>query len=110
MAEGTPLPLKGVLVVDLSRMLPGAVLARQLIDLGARLIKVEDPQGGDPMRQVPPLADGVGVGFAGEADDHVDADRYTRSRRVCLPEPCYSADGISGSSPGGIRRGHDRTG
>ena len=60
----TPLPLEGVVVLDLSRMLPGAVLARQLIDLGARLIKVEDPNGGDPMRMVPPLVGGVGVGFA----------------------------------------------
>jgi crotonobetainyl-CoA:carnitine CoA-transferase CaiB-like acyl-CoA transferase len=44
-------------------MLPGAVLARNLIDLGARLIKVEDPRGGDPMRHTPPLVGGVGVGF-----------------------------------------------
>ncbi len=58
------LPLEGVLVLDLSRMLPGAVLARQLLDLGARLLKVEEPGVGDPMRQVPPLIGGVGVGFA----------------------------------------------
>lgn len=64
MTARTSLPLEGMLVVDLSRMLPGAVLARQLLDLGARLIKVEDPKGGDPMRQVPPLVDGIGVGFA----------------------------------------------
>jgi len=57
-------PLDGVLVLDLSRMLPGAVLARQLLDLGARLIKVEEPGAGDPMRMVPPQVDGIGVGFA----------------------------------------------
>lgn len=57
-------PLAGVLVVDLSRMLPGAVLARQLLDLGARLIKVEEPGTGDPMRMVPPQVEGIGVGFA----------------------------------------------
>ena len=62
-ADGLP-PLEGVLVLDLSRMLPGAVLARQLIDLGARLIKVEEPGEGDPMRIVPPQVDGIGVGFA----------------------------------------------
>ena len=45
-------------------MLPGAVLARQLIDLGARLIKVEEPGTGDPMRMVPPQVGGIGVGFA----------------------------------------------
>ena len=34
-------------MLDLSRMLPGAVVARQLLDLGARVIKVEDPDGGE---------------------------------------------------------------
>ncbi len=64
MVGRSSLPLEGVLVVDLSRMLPGAVLARQLLDLGARLIKVEEPGTGDPMRLVPPQVEGVGVGFA----------------------------------------------
>ncbi len=58
------LPLDGMLVVDVSRLLPGGVLARQLLDLGARLIKIEEPGTGDPMRMVPPLIDGIGVGFA----------------------------------------------
>ncbi|MDX1389684.1 MAG: CoA transferase, partial [Acidobacteriota bacterium] len=59
---GVP-PLAGILVVDVSRMLPGAVLARTLVDLGARVIKVEEPKAGDPMRRVPPLIGGVGAGF-----------------------------------------------
>jgi alpha-methylacyl-CoA racemase len=58
-----PLPLDGFLVLDLSRMLPGAVLIRTLLDLGARVIKVEDPSGGDVMRSAPPVVDGVGAGF-----------------------------------------------
>ncbi len=58
-----PGPLAGMLVVDCSRMVPGAVLARNLIDLGARLIKVEDPGIGDPMRIAPPQVGGIGVGF-----------------------------------------------
>ena len=57
------LPLRGTLVLDASRMLPGAVLARMLIDLGARLIKIEEPLHGDPLRNAPPLIDGVGAGF-----------------------------------------------
>lgn len=56
-------PLRGTLVLDASRMLPGAVLARMLIDLGARLIKIEEPLHGDPLRNAPPLIDGVGAGF-----------------------------------------------
>src|SRR5512140_4004186 len=58
-----PRPLDGFLVLDLSRMLPGAVLIRTLVDLGARVVKVEDPSGGDYMRSTPPLVDGVGAGF-----------------------------------------------
>jgi crotonobetainyl-CoA:carnitine CoA-transferase CaiB-like acyl-CoA transferase len=57
-------PLEGIVVLDLGRMLPSAVLARQLLDLGARLIKVEDPNGGDPMRQIEPSVGGMGAAFA----------------------------------------------
>jgi crotonobetainyl-CoA:carnitine CoA-transferase CaiB-like acyl-CoA transferase len=64
MTTDQPLPLDGITVLDLSRMLPGGVLARQLLDLGARLIKIEEPGTGDPMRMVPPLVGGVGIGFA----------------------------------------------
>lgn len=60
----TSRPLGGITVLDLSRMLPGAVLVRQLVDLGARVIKVEDAITGDLMRLVPPMAGGTGVGFA----------------------------------------------
>ena len=57
------LPLAGTVVLDVSRMLPGAVLARTLVDLGARVVKVEDPNSGDPMRLTPPLVGGTGAGF-----------------------------------------------
>lgn len=56
-------PLAGLLVVDLTRMLPGAVLVRTLVDLGARVLKIEDPSGGDPLRSTPPLVDGVSAAF-----------------------------------------------
>ncbi len=62
--DDNALPLRHIVVLDLSRMLPGAVLARQLLDLGARVIKVEAPDGGDPMRQIPPHCGGVGAAFA----------------------------------------------
>ena len=44
-------PLAGMLVVDLTRYLPGAYASRELLDLGARVVRVEAPDG-DPMRQV----------------------------------------------------------
>lgn len=57
-------PLSGIRVVDASRMLPGAVLDRLLLDLGAEVVKVEDPAGGDPLRHAPPLDEKSGVGAA----------------------------------------------
>ena len=63
MTTENPLSLDGITVLDVSRMLPGGILARQLLDLGARLIKVEEPGTGDPMRMVPPIVDGIGIGF-----------------------------------------------
>lgn len=61
-------PLVGVRVIDASRMLPGAVLARSLCDLGAEVIKLEDPRGGDPLRAMAPFVrrddEDIGVGFA----------------------------------------------
>jgi len=43
-------PLDGVLVVDLSRALAGPHAAMMLGDLGARVIKIENPSGGDDTR------------------------------------------------------------
>lgn len=46
-------PLEGALVVDLTRYLPGPFASRELLELGARVVRVEPP-GGDPMRKTAP--------------------------------------------------------
>lgn len=51
-------PLDGVLVVDLSRYLPGPLTAKMLANLGARVIKIEEPEFGDPVRNAPPMEKG----------------------------------------------------
>jgi crotonobetainyl-CoA:carnitine CoA-transferase CaiB-like acyl-CoA transferase len=56
-----PFPLTGVRVIDLTRLLPGAFATLMLAELGAEVIKIEDPRGGDPMRQLPPLVGGRSV-------------------------------------------------
>lgn len=55
MANEGDLPLSDVRVLDLSRLLPGPYASLILADLGARVDKVEDPAGGDYLRQMPPL-------------------------------------------------------
>jgi alpha-methylacyl-CoA racemase len=42
-------PLSGTLIVDFTRYLPGAYATRELVRLGARVVRVEPPDG-DPMR------------------------------------------------------------
>ncbi|MED5369916.1 MAG: CaiB/BaiF CoA-transferase family protein [Myxococcota bacterium] len=57
-------PLAGVRIVDLSRLLPGPFCTWLLSSLGAEVIRVEPPGGGDYSRQLPPLISGHGVFFA----------------------------------------------
>ncbi|MEO6326978.1 MAG: CoA transferase [Thermoanaerobaculia bacterium] len=57
-------PLEGILVLDLSRVLAGPVTTMALADMGARVIKVESPRGGDVTRQwTPPVHDGESAYF-----------------------------------------------
>jgi crotonobetainyl-CoA:carnitine CoA-transferase CaiB-like acyl-CoA transferase len=49
-------PLEGILVADLSRYLPGPFATRELSRLGARVVRVEPPEG-DPLRLVDPRWD-----------------------------------------------------
>ena len=59
-------PLAGVRVLDLTRLLPGGFCTLLLADLGAAVVKVEDPQGGDYSRLMPPFTPtGVGAVYAG---------------------------------------------
>jgi CoA:oxalate CoA-transferase len=46
------LPLDGVLVIDFSQFLAGPYASLRLMDLGARVIKVENPDGGDLCRSL----------------------------------------------------------
>jgi crotonobetainyl-CoA:carnitine CoA-transferase CaiB-like acyl-CoA transferase len=53
------LPLAGIRVLDLSRLLPGGFCSLLLADLGAEVLKVEDTGMGDYIRWSPPYVDGA---------------------------------------------------
>jgi crotonobetainyl-CoA:carnitine CoA-transferase CaiB-like acyl-CoA transferase len=53
------LPLEGVRVLDLSRLLPGGFCSLLLADLGAEVLKVEDTGMGDYIRWSPPYVEGA---------------------------------------------------
>jgi alpha-methylacyl-CoA racemase len=53
------LPLEGIRVLDLSRLLPGGFCSLLLADFGAEVLKVEDTGQGDYIRWAPPYYDGA---------------------------------------------------
>ncbi|MFI8239458.1 CaiB/BaiF CoA transferase family protein [Streptomyces sp. NPDC085866] len=76
-----PEPLSGVRVVDLSKILAGPYVTMSLADLGADVIKVEHPDGGDPTR-------GWGPPFQGpDATYFLAANRNKRSVTLDLKSP-----------------------
>jgi CoA:oxalate CoA-transferase len=56
-------PFSGLLVVDLTRVLAGPFCTMMLAELGARVIKVESPAGGDDARAFTPIVDGTSAYF-----------------------------------------------
>lgn len=71
-------PLAGCLVVDLSRALAGPHAAMMLADMGARVVKVEAPDGDDSRGWGPPFVD-PGDGLPAEATYFLSANRNKES-------------------------------
>jgi alpha-methylacyl-CoA racemase len=73
-------PLSGVRVLDLTRLLPGGYCTLLLADLGADVVKVEEPGRGDYIRWTPPVVDGRSAG-------HMALNRGKRSITLNLKDP-----------------------
>ncbi|MCH8897025.1 MAG: CoA transferase [Chloroflexi bacterium] len=57
-------PLSGIVVLDLTQIMAGPVCTMLLADMGADVIKIEKPNGGDDTRRMgPPFVNGWGAGF-----------------------------------------------
>jgi len=77
--DGAPAgPLAGLRVLDLSRLLPGGYCTLLLSDLGADVLKVEEPGKGDYLRWMPPYAS------TGEGAMHLALNRGKRSLTLNL--------------------------
>ena len=88
-------PLAGLVVVDLTRALAGPHAAMMLGDLGARVIKVETPDGGDDSRGWgPPFVDGHSTYFlsANRNKESVTADLRSDAGRELLARLVERAD------------------
>ena len=73
-------PLSGIRVLDLTRILAGPFCAMQLADMGAEVIKVEEPGKGDDTRSWPPFV-------GGEATYFMSVNRNKKSLTLNLKAP-----------------------
>jgi formyl-CoA transferase len=67
MAESRQLPLQGVKVIELGTLIAGPFCARLLAEFGAEVIKIEPPEGGDPLRKWRKLHDGTSLWWYAQA-------------------------------------------
>jgi crotonobetainyl-CoA:carnitine CoA-transferase CaiB-like acyl-CoA transferase len=79
-------PLAGIRVLDLTRLVPGAVCSQLLADLGAEIIKVEEPGAGDYMRGVGPPLPGAGYSY-----QYATLNRGKRAVSINLRAPAGAA-------------------
>ena len=88
----TPLPLDGIRIFDLTRILAGPTCTQLLGDLGADVIKIERPDQGDDTRKWgPPYVEGADGTDTTESAYYLCANRNKRSVTIDLA----SADGIA---------------
>lgn len=73
-------PLGGLTVLDLTHALAGPFASFLLAGLGARVIKIENPDAPDPCRQNPPYLGQDGVSLTRRNDDDVSVSALNRLR------------------------------
>ena len=88
-----PGPLNGVVVLDLTRVLAGPYCTMLLAELGARVIKVEPPDG-DDSRRYGPFRNGSSLYFAAlnRGKQSIALDLKAEGDRAILRELCDMAD------------------
>ena len=67
MSEAKPHPLHGIKVIELGTLIAGPFCARLLAEFGAEVIKIEPPQGGDPLRNWRKLYQGKSLWWYAQA-------------------------------------------
>src|ERR1700688_4430970 len=82
------LPLVGIRVLDLSRVLAGPLVTQMLGDLGAEVVKIERPGDGDDSRNYgPPFLSAEGGNNQKESGFYLSANRNKQSVTVDLSMP-----------------------
>jgi crotonobetainyl-CoA:carnitine CoA-transferase CaiB-like acyl-CoA transferase len=82
--------LDGIRVLDLTRLLPGAYATLLLADLGAEVIKIEDPHGGDGMRSLRSHPDGRNPYF-----ERLNRNKRSVTLDLRMPEAAAVLDALA---------------
>lgn len=80
-------PLSGIKVLDMSRVFAGPLAGQWLADLGADVIKIEQPGRGDDARSLPPFMEQDGEQVDGESAAFVSLNRNKRSVTLDFTKP-----------------------
>ena len=100
-------PLDGLVVLDLTRLLPGAAATMQLANFGAEVVKIEEPERGDYGRWIPPYLNGEGAVFhmVNRGKKSVALDLKSDSGREAFLKLAQTADVVVESfRPGTMQR------
>jgi CoA:oxalate CoA-transferase len=91
---GKPAILSGVRVLDLSRFLSGPQATLFLAGMGAEVIKIDEPRGGDPTFAAPPYFGADGVAFERRSEQDLGVAYLKRARgKKSITLDLKSADG-----------------
>jgi itaconate CoA-transferase len=100
-------PLAGITVVALEQVIAGPFATRQLAELGARVIKIERPQGGDPARGYDSTVKGLSSHFAwvNRSKESLTLDVKRREAKEILARLIEKADVfLHNLAPGAVER------
>jgi itaconate CoA-transferase len=100
-------PLEGITVVALEQVIAGPFATRQLAELGARVIKIERPQGGDPARGYDSTVKGLSSHFAwvNRSKESLTLDVKRREAKEILARLIEKADVfLHNLAPGAVER------
>ena len=107
----TPKPLAGLKVVELGTLIAGPFCTRIMAEFGAEVIKVEAPDGGDPLRQWRKLYEGTSLWWYVQARNkksvtanlkHPEGREFVR-KLIAGPYKEQPGFGAVGESMGGLR-------
>ena len=80
-------PLSGIRVIELGQIAAGPFASSLLADLGADVIKIENPKGGDGMRQWPPLNISQQKNNKSYSENFASVNRNKRSVALNIKDP-----------------------